>query len=66
MAGQIKRILDRIIQDRSQGNETIAMTTKIKLVLKGVDPDKYSVLSEDDSATLLKVKEIARELGVAL
>ena len=38
MAGQIKSMLNSIIKIRSKGNETIALTTKTKLIFKGFDP----------------------------
>ncbi len=66
MAGQIKQMLDKIINERSRGSSVVAMTTKTKIVLKGVDPDAFTAGSPDDPKTIEKVKEIARELGVAL
>jgi len=38
MAGQIRNIIDTIIERRSRGNPTIALTTKTKFILKGVNP----------------------------
>ncbi len=66
MAGQIKRIIDKIIQDRSDGNPTLAVTTSTKLVLKGVNPKAYDATSPDDPDILAKLKTIAAEMGVKL
>jgi hypothetical protein len=66
MAGRIKRMLAHIIAARSQGDRTIALTTKTKLVLKGVDPDNYDEDSADDPAVIAAVKRIATQLGVDL
>ena len=66
MAGQIKKMLDQIIETRSQGELIIALTTRTKLVLKGINPDNYGSDSKDDPEIIARVKEIARELGVAL
>jgi hypothetical protein len=66
MAGQIKKMLDKIIETRSQGDRVIALTTKTKLVLKGINPEKYGDDSEDDPAVISRVKQIAQELGVAI
>ncbi|MGD0300624.1 MAG: hypothetical protein ABSE86_26360 [Bryobacteraceae bacterium] len=66
MPGQIKRILDSIIQQRASGNPTIASTTKTKLILKGVNPDGFNGSSPDDPGVLAKVKAIAVELGVTI
>ena len=66
MPGQIKTILDSIIQQRAKGNSAIAATTKTKLILKGLNPDRFTSSSPDDPAMLTKVKAIAVELGVNL
>ena len=54
MAGQIKQMVDKVIVTRSQGNATIAATTRTKLILKGINPDKFSPSSEDDPLVLDK------------
>lgn len=66
MAGQIKKKLDLIIEERSQGNRTVALTTKTKLVMRGIHPDKYDTTSEDDPKILAKIEKIAIEFGVPL
>lgn len=66
MPGQIKHMLDSIIQQRARGNATIALTTRTKLVLKGINPDRYDSHTEDDPATIAKVRAIAAELGVTV
>jgi hypothetical protein len=64
MQGQTKRLLDAIIAQRSQGNETIALAMKTKLILKGLNPDRFSPTTEDDPVVLMKVRDIARILNV--
>jgi hypothetical protein len=64
MAGQIKRMLDTIIAERARGNPILIQTTKTKLTLKGLDPDKFNSASPDDPAMVEKVKTIAAELGI--
>jgi hypothetical protein len=66
MAGQIKSMLNSIIKIRSKGNETIALTTKTKLIFKGFDPDRFDSKSPDDPAAIEKIKAIAVDLGVSL
>lgn len=66
MPGQIKRMVDAILEQRSKGNPTLFLTTKTKLVLKGVNPDRFSITSPDDPALIEKVRVIAEELGVAI
>ena len=66
MAGKIKQMLDTIITVRSQGKPTLVITTKTKLIMKGVDPDLYGPDSPDDPAVLAKLKQIAADMNVAL
>ena len=66
MTGQVKTMLDRIISERSRGDNVLAMITKAKLILKGFDPDRFSVTTPDDPAAVARVRQIARELGVTL
>ena len=66
MPGQIKRAIDTIIAQRSKGNPTVALTTKTKLVLKGLNPDKFTDASPDDASVLAKLRVIATELGVQI
>jgi len=66
MSGQVKSLIDKIISERSKGNPTIVNTTKTKLILKGIDPDKWDAASPDDVQVISKVKQIAQELGVTI
>jgi hypothetical protein len=66
MAGQIKRMLERIVDERGKGNDVLRMLTRAKLILKGFDPDRYTSTSPEDAATVARVKQVARELGVML
>jgi hypothetical protein len=66
MAGDVKRILDKIIQTRSAGNPALVNTTKTKLILKGLDPDKFSSSSSDTPDLIAKAKSVAAELGIAI
>ena len=66
MAGQIKRTINSIIDQRSKGNPTIALTTKTKLVLKGINPDRFDNQSPDDPALIARLTGIAAELEVRL
>lgn len=63
MAGQIKRLIDSIIQQRAKGDPLIAIMTKSKLVLRGVDPDRFNSESEDNPEVLTIVRAIAAELA---
>ena len=66
MPGEIRKILDKIISERAKGSPVLANTTKTKLILKGLNPDKYSTASPDDPEILSKARKVAAELGVRL
>ena len=66
MAGQVKTIIDRIIDQRGSGNKVLMNTTRTKLLLKGIDPEAFTESTEDDPAILDKIKAIAEEFGVKL
>ena len=66
MAGEIKRMLDSLVEQRAQGNPTLVATTISKLILKGVNPNRFDNSSPDDPALLAKIKTIATEFGVNL
>lgn len=62
--GQAKKILDAIIQKRSRGVGAIAKTIKIKLALKGINPDSLTPITPDDPALLKKLINLARSYGL--
>lgn len=49
MLGEIKRLIDTIIAQRSNGNEIMIQTTKTKMILKGINPTKYDNSSADNA-----------------
>lgn len=59
-------MIDAIIEKRSNGNPTIINTTRVKLRLKGISPDDYTVTSEDDPVIIEKLNSIAKEFGVSV
>jgi hypothetical protein len=66
MAGKIKQMLDTIITLRSQGKPTLVITTRTKLIMKGIDPEQYTLDSPDDPAVIEKLRLIAAEMKIAL
>ena len=66
MPGKIKNAIDTIVSERSQGNPTLASTTRTKLMLKGINPAIYSTASPDDPSVLAKLKLVAHELGIQI
>lgn len=58
-------MITQIIAQRSQGNPTLASTTKTKLILKGLNPDRFNPTSPDDPAVIQKAVTVAAEMGIA-
>ncbi len=66
MPGQIKGMIDTILEQRSKGSSTLFFATKTKLILKGVNPERFTATTPDDPQVIAKVQAIAAELGVRL
>jgi len=62
MAGKIKRMIDSVIQQRAVGNPMLEKIIKTKMILKGINPNKYSLESDDDPVVLQKLENMLREL----
>ncbi len=62
MAGKIKQMIDTIINQRAKDNPMLAGVVKTKLMLKGIDPNKFTAQSDDDPAILAKLEAVAKEL----
>jgi hypothetical protein len=66
MAGQVRVMIDQIVEQRSKGNSVLATTTLTKLILKGFDPARYDANSPDDPNVIARLRELAAELNVTL
>jgi hypothetical protein len=66
MPGRIKVMIEKIVMERAKGNVVLINTTKTKLLLKGINPDKYGADSPDDPAVIAKLQMLAQELNVKL
>jgi hypothetical protein len=62
MAGQIKAMIDSIIEQRANGSKVLEGVVKMKLILKGIDPKHYCETSPDDPAILGRLFELQKEL----
>jgi len=62
MAGKINRMIERILEERSKGDELLARIINTKLILKGIDPAKYSDQSDDDPRIIEKLEKMLRNL----
>jgi hypothetical protein len=59
-------MLDLVISQRSHGDAAIATRTRVKLIIKGIDPERFDADSPDDPEILARVRAVAAELGVEL
>lgn len=66
VAGQIYNMIQQIISQRAKGNVVIANSVRTKMYLKGIAVDKYTAISPDDTVTIQKVREVAKEFGIFL
>lgn len=62
MAGKIKQMIDVIVAQRAKDNPMLAGVIKTKLMLKGIDPNKFTPQSDDDPAIIAKLEVVAKEL----
>lgn len=62
MAGRIRRMIDAVIEQRAVGNPMLEKIIKTKMILKGVNPNKYTLESDDDPLVLEKLERMLREL----
>ena len=64
MNGKAKQLIDAIIAQRSGGNQTLMITTRTKIMLKGVNPERFLATTPDDPVIIDKLRRIGQELGV--
>jgi hypothetical protein len=62
MAGRIKQLIDHIISQRAQNNPMLERVIKTKLILKGINPNKYTLQSSDDPVIIEKLEKMMNEL----
>lgn len=63
MAGTIKLMIEKILAERSKGNETLVGVIKTKLILKGINPEKYDEHSDDDPKIIRKLKKMTQDVS---
>lgn len=60
MAGKIKCMIEKIMRERSQGNETLERILRTKMMLKGVNPANYTDESDDDPIVIRKLEKMLK------
>ncbi len=64
--GKTKLIIDSIITQRSGGDPGIARMIKTKFMLKGINPDAYTLDTPDDPNVVRRLMDLASKLGVRI
>jgi hypothetical protein len=62
MPGKIKLMIEKILTERSKGNEMVEKIIRTKLILKGIDPAKYTESSDDDPVIIGKLEKMKQDL----
>jgi hypothetical protein len=63
MAGRVKQLIDELIELRAGGNQGVAHFLKAHLMLNGIDPSRYTALSDDDSQKELRLESMISEFS---
>lgn len=63
MAGKIKEMIDFVLKQRAAGNPMLEKIIKTKMILKGINPGKFTPESEDDQEVLQQLEGMSMELG---
>jgi hypothetical protein len=64
--GKTKLILDSIITQRSGGDPNVAKMIRTKFMLKGINPDAFSLDTPDDPNLVKRLKDLAAKMGVKI
>jgi transposase len=64
MPGTVRKIIERIKEQRAGGNSVVALTVETRLVLQGFDPQRFDDNTSDDPGRLARIQEIAGEMSV--
>ncbi|MFA7403886.1 MAG: FIST N-terminal domain-containing protein [Pelobacteraceae bacterium] len=63
MAGKVREMIDFVLRQRAAGNPMLEKIIKTKMILKGINPGKFTHQSDDDPEVLQQLEGMAMELG---
>ncbi len=63
MAGKIKEMIDFVLKQRAGGNPMLEKIIKTKMILKGINPGKFTPESEDNPEIVQQLEGMSMELG---
>jgi len=64
--GKAKKLIDELINKKAQGNAFQVSNVKMKLLFKGIIPDKITNDTPDTDEIIAKIYEVAKEFDVTL
>ncbi len=64
--GLAKRMIDELIEKKANGNEFQITNIKMKLLFKGVMPDKINEETDDSEELINKIFEVAKQFNITL
>jgi len=64
MPGTVRKIIERIKEQRAGGNSVVALTVETRLVLQGFDPQRFDYDTPDDPGRLARIQDVANEMNV--
>ena len=59
-------MIDKLIMLRTKGDSGLIAPVKIKLIMKGIDPDTFNEASPDNPAMIHRIVSVAKEMGFEL
>lgn len=64
--GKTKRLIDELIEKKANGNSFQVSNIKMKLMFKGIIPDKINDETPDSEEIISKIYEVAKDFNVTL
>ncbi len=64
--GRTKKLIDEFIEKRAKGDNFLVISTKFKLLLKGINADEITDDTPDDPEIIEKIIKLAEILEISL
>ena len=64
--GKAKKLIDELIEKKAQGNAFQVSNVKMKLMFKGIIPDKITDDTPDTDEIISKIYEVAKDFNITL
>jgi len=64
--GKTKRLIDELIEKKANGNGFQTSNIKMKLMFKGIIPDKINQDTPDSDEIISKIYEVAKDFNITL